>query len=78
MWMLFMLLMIPGSDIGLEGCLADWWLDGHPGATVLDYPWGDENGCSALVVSESKEGINEVVFEWHSCHSAILSLEGVA
>ena len=54
------------------------WLDDHPGAVVLESPWGDKNGRNALVVSESKEGSNEAIFEWHEYYGALFNLEGMA
>ena len=53
------------------------WLDDHPGAAVLDSPWGDKNGRNTLAVSESKEGSNEAVFECHEYYSAMFNIKGV-
>ena len=40
------------------------WLHDHPGAVVLDSLWVYINGCTTIVVPDSKEVRNEAIFEW--------------
>ena len=36
---------------------------------------GDKNGCKYLVLSDSREGINKAIFEWHYYYGKLLNIE---
>ena len=74
MWMLYIVTDDTLTKDGYKEMLDEWVYD-HPGYMVLDYLWGYKHGHISIVVSDSKDGSNEAIFERHEYYGALLNTD---
>lgn len=62
-----------------QGIDMDMWLDENPDAIVLVGSFGDSSTKPRRVaITESREGLNKAIFEWHKFYGALFNLESMA